>query len=56
VQKAIDQFQTEADEIIQLFVEGLKAKKPPPIIYHCTEDSRIKGNSGNRSALADRRF
>jgi hypothetical protein len=43
VQKAIDQFQTEADKIIQPFVEGLKAKKPPHIIYHYTGDVGLRG-------------
>jgi CTP:molybdopterin cytidylyltransferase MocA len=43
VQKAIDQFHTEADKIIQPFVEGLKAKKPPPLIYHYTGDVGLRG-------------
>jgi hypothetical protein len=43
VQKAIDQFQIEADKILQPFVDKLKAKKPPPIIYHYTGDVGLRG-------------
>jgi hypothetical protein len=39
VQKAIDQFQTEADKIIQPFVEGLKAKN------RRTSSTTIRGTS-----------
>jgi hypothetical protein len=43
VQKAIGQFQIEADKILQPFVDKLKAKTPPPIIYHYTGDVGLRG-------------
>lgn len=43
VQKAIDQFQIEADQILQPFVDKLKEKTPPPIIYHYTGDLGLRG-------------
>jgi Protein of unknown function (DUF2971) len=43
VQKAIDQFQIEAEKILQPFIDRLKAKKPPPIIYHYTGDVGLRG-------------
>ena len=43
VQKAVDQFQSEADRILQPLVDKLKARTPPPIIYHYTGDVGLRG-------------
>jgi len=43
VQKAVDQFRIEAGKILQPFVDKVNAKKPPPIIYHYTGDSGLRG-------------
>lgn len=42
-QNALDQFQAEADKIIEPLVEGLEAKKPPTTIYHYTGDAGLRG-------------
>ena len=40
---ALEGFDREADAIIASFVKPLKAKEPPPVIYHYTNDLGLRG-------------
>lgn len=40
---ALDQFRDDAEQIISSFVKTLESQKPPPIIYHYTDDVGLRG-------------
>jgi len=43
LQDALDNFNCEAERIISSFVKSLESQKPPPIIYHYTDDIGLRG-------------
>lgn len=43
VMQLIDDFYHQADEIVNLFARKLEEKPPPPIIYHYTDGSGLRG-------------
>jgi hypothetical protein len=42
-QKALENFDAQAEKIISKFTSGINAKKPPDIIYHYTNDVGLRG-------------
>jgi hypothetical protein len=43
MQDALDKFNHEAEQIIKSYQENLESQKPPPIIYHYTDDVGLRG-------------
>jgi Protein of unknown function (DUF2971) len=43
MQDALEKFNDEAAEIVQLFLATLELQPPPPIVYHYTNDVGLKG-------------
>src|ERR1700733_14426531 len=41
--KAISDYGVEATEILQAFINTVEAEKPPPVIYHYTNDAGLAG-------------
>jgi hypothetical protein len=39
--KAISDYGVEATEILQAFINTVEAEKPPPVIYHYTNDAPV---------------
>jgi hypothetical protein len=40
---SLDKFNDEAERIIKSFVKHLESQKPPPLIYHYTDDGGLRG-------------
>ena len=43
MQDALEKFGREAEQIVASFVKTLESQKPPPIIYHYTDDAGLRG-------------
>jgi hypothetical protein len=41
--KAITRYEREATQILHVFIKTIEAKKPPPLLFHYTDDAGLAG-------------